>query len=378
MKATFVAAAMLSALALAACGGGSSSSSSSGSESSSSASSGSSTGSGGGEESGGGGAKVTMINSGSRSDSSWTQSWFQGSEESQQEQPESEVTYVDQLESGEALEQAVGAALTQGANAVMIATSQIPQALEKYGEQFPEAWICDVESERERYLENVCTIEPEFVDGAFLAGVAAALATKTNHLGAVGAFETPTLTDQIEAFILGARYINPEIKIDQVYTGSLVDSAKARAAAAAQYGAGADIVFSAVDDAIRGIYSAAREQHGLVIAQYTDQYEDAPDVVLTSVLYHLNLISKIMINHAIKGDLEARPYVFSLNNGPYGELAPFRGKTGEAVDAADRKKIEGITKEIESGAIKVPGVKVLGKVGAGEEVDPSSVGGSAG
>ncbi|MGH8572502.1 MAG: BMP family ABC transporter substrate-binding protein, partial [Gammaproteobacteria bacterium] len=269
---------------------------------------------GGGEGQSDGGAKISMLNSGSKTDSSWTQSWFEGSQQAQRSLGDkAEVRYVDNLNSVDALDRAGGAALIEGANAVIYATGEVPDSVTKHAERFTDAFVCDVEPPRDSYTENICTIYPEFEHGAFLAGALAGLTTETDHVGVVTAIDIPFQNLQTEAFVLGARYVNPDVKVERVFTQSLTDPAKARAAADAQFSAGADIILSAVDDAIRGVYSAAAKHDGLVIAQYTDQYDDAPDVVLTSVLYQLDKIGAQIIELAAAGNLKGKAYTYGLD-----------------------------------------------------------------
>jgi basic membrane protein A len=318
--------------------------------------------------------KVSMLNSGSKSDSSWTQSWFEGSQQAQQELGDkAEVTYVDNLNSVDALDRAGGAALTNGAKGLIYATGEVPDSVTKYAQRFPDAFSCDVEPPRESYPENLCTIYPEFQDGAFLAGALAGLTTEANHVGVVTAIDIPFQNLQTEAFILGARYVNPDVKVERVFTQSLTDPAKARAAADAQYAAGADIILSAVDDAIRGVYSAARSHDGLVIAQYTDQYQDAPDVVLTSVLYHLDEIGAQIIKLIADDKLEGKAYKYGLEDADVGVQAPYRGAPGKRVDQADADRVKELEQQIRDGDLVVPDVTVLGTSGAADDVDPKSV-----
>jgi basic membrane protein A and related proteins len=323
-------------------------------------------------------AEIAWLNSGSKSDSSWTQSWYEGSRQAQEALGDkAEVSYTDNLNSVDALDRAGGAALTEGADALIYGTGEVPDSVTNYAERFPDAFVCDVEPPRETYPDNLCTIYPEFEHGSFLAGALAGLTTKTDHVGVVTGIDIPFQNLQTEAFVLGARYTNPDVEIERVFTQSLTDPAKARAAADAQLGAGADVIFSAVDDAIRGIYAAASEHDGLVIAQYTDQYEDAPDVVLTSVLYRLDQIGAEITDLAASGDLEGKAYSFGLADADVGELAPFRGAPGDAVDQATKDRIAEIEEMIRSGDIEVPDVSVLGTAGAADEIEPGSVEGGA-
>jgi basic membrane protein A len=331
-------------------------------------------GDGGAGGQGGDAAKISMLNSGSKTDSSWTQSWFDGSRQAQQALGDkADVTYVDNLNSVDALDRAGGAALTEGADALIYATGEVPDSVTKYAERFPDAYVCDVEPPRDSYSDKLCTIYPEFQHGAFLAGALAGLITEADHVGVVTAIDIPFQNLQTEAFILGARYTNPGVEVERVFTQSLTDPAKARAAADAQLGAGADVILSAVDDAIRGIYAAAAEHDALVIAQYTDQYNDAPNVVLTSVLYHLDEIGAEIIELAAAGKLEGKAYTYGLEDADVGVLAPFRGEPAEAVDDATKQRVEQIEEKIRSGEITVPGVSALGTAGAADKIDPKSV-----
>lgn len=319
-------------------------------------------------------AKISMLNSGSKTDSSWTQSWYEGSQEAQESLGDkADISYVDNLNSVDALDRAGGAALTEGASALIYATGEVPDSVTKYAEQFPDAWVCDVSPPRDSYPDNLCTIQPEFQQGAFLAGALAGLTTTADHLGVVAAIDIPSQQLQVEGFVLGARYVNPGVKVDRVFTQSLIDPAKARAAADAQYAAGADIVFSAVDDAIRGIYSAAEDHDGWVIPQYTDQYEDAPTVVLTSVLYHLDRIGSDIITLAFNDELEAKGYTFGLNDFDVGELAPVRGAASQIVDQADLQTVQQLDDQIRSGELVIPFIDVLGVANAADEINPKSV-----
>jgi basic membrane protein A len=317
---------------------------------------------------------VRMLNSGSRTDASWTQQWFQGLQAASEAAGGSaELEYSDQLNSPEALERAGSAALAQGADVVIFATSQVPQALDRLGARHPDAFVCGAEGPREKYLANVCTIYPHVEDGAFLAGVLAGRTTKTGRVGVIAAFDSPTQTSQVEAFAVGARYARPDIVIDKAYTQSLSDSGLARAAADAQYAAGADIILVALSEGVRGVFDAATRAHGLVIAQYDDYYDQAPEVVLSSVLYRLDEVSKRMLETAAAGELEPKSYEFSLANGPFGQLAEFRGAPGALVTPETRALLSDLEAKLRSGELDVPDIHEIGRRGAADQFDLSEM-----
>jgi len=323
----------------------------------------------------GGTVTVALLDSGSRTDGAWSQAWYEGAVAAQDELGDAAVvTTTDQLPGADALEKAGGAALSEGASAVIIATSEAPQALDRLGQKFPEAFLCGVEPPRESYQDNVCTIYPHMEEGAFLAGVAAALATRTHQVGTVGAFDSPTLTAQMEGFALGVRYVDPTITVHRAYTMSLSDSGAARAAAEAQYDAGADIIFVVVSEGRTGVFAAAEKHGGYAIGANGAWFDEAPDIIITSVLYNFDLISKEMLTLAAQGKLEARSYDFSLENGPYGELAEPQGAPGELLSADAWAQVQELQDRIRNGSLKIPGALVIGQQGAADDYDMSQLG----
>lgn len=317
---------------------------------------------------------LAMITSGSHTDSSFVQSWWAGAEQARRALGDkARITWTDGLNSLDALDRGAGAALTEGNRYLIFSTSEAPQLVTEYAEKFPDAFVCGLETPRESYPDNLCTFMPRYWEGAFLAGALAGLTTRTNKIGVVSAFDIPIQNLQVEGFVLGARYVNPDIKIERATTESLIDSGRGRAAAQAQYANGVDIILSAIDDATQGIFLAARRAGGYVIPQYTDQYDAAPDVVLTSVVYHHDSIGAKLIETAVAGELEPRSYEFGLAELGVGELAPFRGKPGEIVTEDVRKRLEELRSQIEDGTIVLPGPEVFARRGAGEEIDLDSL-----
>lgn len=134
---------------------------------------------------------------------------------------------------------------------------------------------------------NVANLDFATAQGVYLAGVAAALASKSEEVGFVGnEFEAP--------FRAGAEAANPKIKvtstalpIDEATSAEPVD---AESAAADQYDAGADVVFGAPGVSERDILNAAVDagDDHWVVGFGTDQYvmanDDQKPHVLTSIL----------------------------------------------------------------------------------------------
>src|SRR5690349_5656494 len=87
--------------------------------------------------------------------------------------------------------------------------------------------------------------------GSYLVGAAAALKSKTNHVGFVGGVETDLIKKFQAGYQAGAKAVNPNIVIDVKYLTQVPDFSgfnsvdKGKAAAEGMYQGGADIVYHA-------------------------------------------------------------------------------------------------------------------------------------
>jgi len=76
----------------------------------------------------------------------------------------------------------------------------------------------------------------------YLCGVAAGLLTETNQIGYVAAFPIPELIRQINAFVQGARTVNPDVTADVRWTNAWVDPPAVTQAVNALTDGGADVI----------------------------------------------------------------------------------------------------------------------------------------
>jgi len=89
---------------------------------------------------------------------------------------------------------------------------------------------------------NVATYEARFYEGAYLLGVLAGKTTKSNTLGFVGSFPIPEVVRNINAMTLGARSVNPNVKVKVVWVDTWYDPGKERQAAETLIAQGADVL----------------------------------------------------------------------------------------------------------------------------------------
>ena len=88
--------------------------------------------------------------------------------------------------------------------------------------------------------------------------MAAAKTTKTKQVGFVGGMESEVISRFEAGFKAGVASVDPSIKVQVDYAGSFGDAAKGKTIAAAQYAAGADIVYQVAGGTGAGVFAEAK------------------------------------------------------------------------------------------------------------------------
>lgn len=193
--------------------------------------------------------------------------------------------------------------------------------------------------------------------GSFLVGAAAALKTKSNHLGFVGGVQTDLIKKFEVGFAAGAKAVKPDIKIDVKYltqppnfTGfNSVD--KGKAAAEGMYQSGADIVYHAAGGSGGGVFTAAKAAGKLAIGVDSDQAltaaADVRSVIMTSMIKKVDVGVFDFIKSVKENSFKAGNKVFDLAAGG----VDFSTTGGQVDDI--KSKLDEYKAKIISGEIKV-------------------------
>ncbi|MXN65488.1 BMP family ABC transporter substrate-binding protein [Stappia sp. GBMRC 2046] len=173
---------------------------------------------------------------------------------------------------------------------------------------------------------------------SYLTGMIAGKATKSNVIGMVGGYAIPEVNRLMNAFIEGAREVNPDVKFLVTFINSWYDPPKAKEAAFAMIDKGADILYAERF----GVSDAAKEKGILAIGNVIDTAGDYPGTILSSALWHMEPTIDKVIDDVASGNFEPADY------GPYSYMAHGGGSfvvdetlaDPEAVKAAKEKEQE--------------------------------------
>jgi basic membrane protein A len=147
---------------------------------------------------------------------------------------------------------------------------------------------------------NLAGVNFEEHEGAYLAGVVAALSTNAtydarlngdNKIAFVGGMDIPPVERFEAGFVAGAQSVNYGIDVIGEYAGSFTDEARGEELAEDAIAQGADVVFAAAGATGLGCIQACQDHGALFIGVDNDQYLSIPgsgNVMLTSAMKRLD------------------------------------------------------------------------------------------
>ncbi|MGB2993699.1 MAG: BMP family protein [Paenisporosarcina sp.] len=208
---------------------------------------------------------------------------------------------------------------------------------------------------------NVASVLFKEQEGAYLAGVAAALMTKSKKIGFVGGMEIPVIERFEAGFLEGVKAVDPNIKVDVQYTGAFDKAELGKTTANRMYSSGVDIIFHAAGGTGNGVFAEAKElktknpdSYVWVIGVDSDQYEEGAvgedNVTLTSMLKRVDVAVQNLSKLAMDGKFPGgETTVYGLAEEGVA-LADSRGAIPEDVLA----QIDEFAKKIADGDVVVP------------------------
>ncbi len=184
---------------------------------------------------------------------------------------------------------------------------------------------------------------------AYLSGMIAGKVTTSNTIGVVAAMAIPEVNRLSNAFVAGAREVNPEVRVKVSFIGSFFDPPKAKEAALAQIEAGADVLYAERF----GVVEACVEKGAFAISNMSDQSELGPDHVITGPVWDMFPTVAQAVKVVQAGVFTAQDFggfSYMAKGGSY--LAPYHAWE-EKLPAEVKQLIEAKTQEILAGTFRV-------------------------
>jgi basic membrane protein A len=187
-------------------------------------------------------------------------------------------------------------------------------------------------------LDNVYTMTFKEQEGGFLAGVAAALSTKSDKVAVVNGMPFPSNVNYELGFMSGVAYANENYgtaaecielpsyagtdlfgnEVGGNYTGDFTDEAQGKVVGEALIDEGCDVIFVAAGASGNGVFTAAKEADDVyVIGCDVDQFDDgvngSGNIILTSSLKVMHSNVKLQLENIYNGTFSGQDAILGAD-----------------------------------------------------------------
>ncbi|WP_227764603.1 BMP family protein [Zhaonella formicivorans] len=292
--------------------------------------------------------KVAVLLPGPINDNGWNASAYEGLKLVEQELG-AEIAYKESVPQSD-IEESFRGYAAQGYNVIIGHGFQFADAAKKVAQEFPDT-IFLMSDSKEFQEPNVGSYSVLAKEAGFLGGVVAASYTKSGKVAIVGGLSIPPVTNMVEGFKLGAKYVNPQVEALTTITGSFEDVAKAKEMAKVFIQQGADIVMHQADQAGLGVIEAAKEAKIPAIGVIKDQSGLAPDTVLVSAFRNIPEGILYIVKQIKEGNFKAQFYPLGVKQDVVGLIwnPQLEGKVSPEAKA----KIDQIIADLKAGKIDI-------------------------
>ena len=224
----------------------------------------------------------------------------------------------------------------------------VEAAARKVAKDFPKVSFL-LGSSGKPVAPNFSVFDNYIQEPAYLSGMVAGGMTKSNKIGMVGGFPIPEVNRLMNAFMMGAKEVNPKVEFSVSFINSWFDPPKAKEAAFAMIDKGADVMYAERF----GVSDAAKEKGKLAIGNVINTQDKYPDTVVASALWHMEPSIDRALRQVKDGKFTAEDYgPYSMMKHKGSELAPL-GTFEKKVPAEIVAKVKAKEKAILDGKFSV-------------------------
>jgi basic membrane lipoprotein Med (substrate-binding protein (PBP1-ABC) superfamily) len=271
-------------------------------------------------------------------DGGWTWSHDQGVKAVQQAYPKLKTVTVESIPFSADASRIFRRFVAQGAHMVF-ATSNYGDFLYDVAGRAPEVAFCECDGRNP--LANLGTYYVAHWYPSYVAGVAAGLLSKSGKLGYVASFPVPTVHSGANAFLLGARSINPRATMQVIAINKWFDPQASTQAGSALIDNGADLIFGVMDEA--GYLQVAEKRGVKAVMWNTDFRRYGPHAYVSSIVVDFRKFYVEQVRQRLAGTWTPPAIILPMGAGvdvdAWGETVPAAVRT--RADAARAKILGG-------------------------------------
>ena len=203
---------------------------------------------------------------------------------------------------------------------------------------------------------NVSVFDNYVHEPAYLEGMLAGGLTQSKHIGMVGSFAAPDVKALMNAFMLGAREVNPDVRFSSGAIHSWLNSSRAKKMSNAMIDQGVDVLFAIANS---GVVETAAERRVLAFGSLINQKDAYPHTVVASAMWHVEPVVDAVIQRVRAGAFTSEDYA------PY-SMMRVKGATLSPLGSFERKvlpnllgRVRAKEADILKGRFQVPYIETL-------------------
>ncbi|MFT3814016.1 MAG: BMP family ABC transporter substrate-binding protein [Acidovorax sp.] len=272
------------------------------------------------------------------------------------------TVFVEKVPEGPDAERVLAQLIDDGCQMIFATSFGFMEPTIRVAQEFPD--VTFEHCSGYKMARNVGIYQTRFYEGAFLMGMLAGLRTRTNTIGYVAPFPIPEVIRNFDAYVLGARSVNPKVSAKVVWISAWYDPALEKDAAQALMNEGADVMYQNTDSP--AIVQLAQSKGVWALGQDSDMSRFGPAAHLSANVLNWGVYYVHKVRQKLAGQWKAEDTKWGMKEGivQTAPLGPAVGKEAAAAFNARKAAILAGTFHPFGGPIKDQGGKL--RVAAGQ------------
>ena len=191
-----------------------------------------------------------------------------------------DTSYLENVNEGPDAERSIEQLVRTGHKLIYTTSFGFMDATAKVAKKYPDVMFEHATGYKRD--KNLATYSGRFYEGRYILGQIAAKMSKGGTIGYIGSFPIPEVVSGINAMMLGAQSVRPDMKVKIIWVNTWYDPGKEAAAARALADQGADILTQHTDSA--AAMQFANERGIFAFGQDSDMIKFGPKAQLTAII----------------------------------------------------------------------------------------------
>lgn len=303
--------------------------------------------------------KVALILPGKKDDVSFNQAMYEGmTAYFEEHKDEMELKVVENVYEVADIQPALADFADQKYDVIFGHGFQFMEPIVSVAKNYPDAHF--LLGTGYKFEKNSAIYDVDLESGGYVMGVIAALTSNTGKIGVIGGADASEIYRGHEGYKLGAKSVNPQIEIQEVYTGDWTDTAGAYEAAVGMYDSGVDVIWHSGDGIGLGVVQAAVEKDKYVLGNVEDQISLGQKNVLSGLQYKWEAVIAQIFDDIKSGNFknladDKRIYWINIENDGlvYTTINDPKGMLTEE----EKKTIEDTFQKLKKGELEIPEIQ---------------------